>query len=247
MAHHQPSSGHPTGAAPGVDAGIDAAARRVLDGWLAELAARLPGPASTRAAILTELTDGLHETLATTRTADPGLPPAQVAHAAIAEFGHPATVAAAFAPELAAARARRTACALLATGPLMAAVWLAVIAPSVLPPAQPTWALTGPWLALPLLGALIVVGAHAALLTVAATSRPSRWLPDRPRLAPTAAATATLACALGDVAGLTLLAVLAATGPARLAWLPAATASLTRLILAGRAARHRLTDRAALA
>jgi hypothetical protein len=39
--------------------GLDAAARATIQGYLEALAARLPGPASARRAILTELNDGL--------------------------------------------------------------------------------------------------------------------------------------------------------------------------------------------
>jgi hypothetical protein len=126
----------------------------------------------------------------------------------------------------------------------MATLWAAVVASSA--PPRPA----GGWLALPLLGALVAAGANAALLAVAATGRPGRWLVRWPRLASGAASTAALACALGDLGGLALLAGLAAARPGQLALLPAlaaAGASLTRLGLAVGAAGRRLADRAALA
>jgi hypothetical protein len=235
----------------------------LLEGWLTELTSRLGGPARARAAIVAELRDGLDDATAAGQAA--GLPPDQAAQAAIAEFGDPATIAAAFAPELAAARARRTGLALLASGPLIAATWLAAITSGI-----PTWTTAagkmtldspgpwqfqhvppGPWTAMPLLGFLVIVGAHAALLTIVATGRLSRWLPNRPGLAPTAAATAAAACALSDLAGLTLLTIYAIQATSStslpLASIAAATASLIRLSVAGLAARRRLADRITLA
>ncbi len=85
---------------------------------------------------------------------------------------------------------------------------------------------------------------------MAATGRPSRWLPDRPSLAPTAAATAGIAGVAIDLTLLGMLTVQAILGPAQIAWAPvslAALASLTRLALCGRAAHRCLAVRAKLA
>jgi hypothetical protein len=80
--------------------------------YLSQLAARLPGP------IVDELADGLHETYLAHRRA--GRTPDEAAQHAVAEFGAPATITAAF---LAASPARRAARALLLTGPLVGGAW----------------------------------------------------------------------------------------------------------------------------
>lgn len=74
----------------------------------------------------------------------------------------------------------RTGLALLATGPLVATAWLTAITTSTPPPWPP--ASTGPWAALPLLGALVGIAVSAALLTVAAWRPPPR--PPSPSPAP---------------------------------------------------------------
>lgn len=84
--------------------------------YLRQLAARLPTP------IVEELADGLHETYLAQRRA--GLAPEEAAQHAVAEFGDPATVVAAF---LVASPARRAARALLVTGPLVGAAWATVL------------------------------------------------------------------------------------------------------------------------
>ena len=76
---------------------LDRTAERVLDDYLAQLAARLPGPARARQAILAELHDGLVEATHTRLTG--GASPAQAAAAAaVTVFGDPTTIAAAFTP-----------------------------------------------------------------------------------------------------------------------------------------------------
>jgi hypothetical protein len=87
------------------------------------------------------------------------------------------------------------------------------------------------------------------VLAVATTGPLSRWLPTRPRFAPTAAAASALS---GMTVDLTLLGMLSAQmllAPSQLAAAPAilaASASLARLALAGRAARRCLASRATL-
>jgi hypothetical protein len=236
-------------------AGQDAAAGRLLEGWLAAVAAHLPGLARTRQAVVAELRDGLHEALGTHQAR--GLTPIPAARATLAEFGDADQVANAFAPELAAAHARRVALTLARTGPLLGALWVTALAASplskpVMADAVAPWRwqwLPGPWAGLPLIGLVLLVGIPAAVLAVALTGRLSRWLPIRPRLAPTAAAAAALAGMTVDLALLGMLSVQALTVPSQLAGAPAilaAAASLARLALAGRAARHCLASRTAL-
>jgi hypothetical protein len=223
----------------------DAGARRVIGTYLAELACQLGGPPSARAEIVAELEDGLWA--ATVAHQANGLPLADAARAAVAEFGDADTVAAGFGPELAAATGRRVGLALLSTGPLVGSSWLLL--------AAATWIRTGrePPAALGLVavlvGLVLAVAVPAAVLSVAVSGRLCRWLRAGPEVAATAAAVAASACVAGDLvllAGL-LASTVFAGGVAWLAGLLAAGASVVRFSLAGRAARRCLAARAMLA
>jgi hypothetical protein len=233
----------------------DQAADRLLEGWLAAVAARLPGQARTRQAVMAELRDGLHEGLSVHQAR--GLAAIPAAEATLAEFGDAGQVAHAFAPELAVAYARRVALTLARTGPLLGALWVTALAASplfkpVMADAVVPWRwqwLPGPWAGLPLVGLVLAIGIPAAVLAVALSGRLSRWLPTGSRLAPTAAAGAALAGMTVDLTLLGMLSVQALIAPSQLAAVPAilaAAASLARLALAGRAARHCLASRTAL-
>jgi hypothetical protein len=87
----------------------------LITDYLSHLAARLPTP------IVEELADGLHDTYLAKRRA--GHTPDDAARQAIAAFGDPATITAAF---LAASPARHAARALLLTGPLVGGAWATV-------------------------------------------------------------------------------------------------------------------------
>jgi hypothetical protein len=225
----------------------DSANRDAVADYLAVVTTQLPGPPSARAAITDELRDGLLEALETHQAR--GCSQAEATAAVIAEFGDPNTVAAAFKPELGAVQARRVAVGLLVTGPLVGLTWIAAVVVNVLP----LWRhqQIGPWLALPVVGLALVVAGPALGLTVAATGRLGRRLGrvvDRATFPPTAAAVAALAAMVAD---LTLLGITghALTSPGSYVWAPvivASSASLTRLTLAGRAARRCLATRAAL-
>jgi hypothetical protein len=224
-----------------------------IDDYLAAVATRLAGPARARQAILHELRDGLLE--AASAGLARGATPAQAATAAIEEFGDPPGVAGGFAPELAAATARRVALTLASTGPLIGLLWATAYAAGRFGPvrAVPPWrwpqAPTGAWLAFPLICGVVAIAGLATLLVVASTGRLSRRLPVRLGLAPIAAATVGVAAMIVDLTVLGLLAVLAVTQPRSLAWTPialAAIASLARLILAARATRRCQAAHAAL-
>jgi HAAS domain-containing protein len=225
---------------------------QAVDGYLAEFSARLPGPARARASIVAELRSGLLDATDAHRSA--GLPPAQATLAAIEEFGDPAQVAAGFRAEIAAGQARRVAASLLVTGPLVGLLWLATTAASHLSigPAlgwHRAGVIPGLGVGICLVGVAAGVTAWSAMVGIAATGRLTRWLPARPRRAPTAAAVAGYGAVCADGLGLALLAAGLATVPGKLSLLPAAAAaaaSLARLLLAGRAARHCLTLRASL-
>jgi HAAS domain-containing protein len=223
--------------------------RDAVADYLSTVGAQLPGPPATRTRIIDELRDGLVEALEV--HVAQGSSPQEATAAAIAEFGDPRMVAKAFAPELAAVQARRVAIGLLITGPLVGSAWIAAVAFNALPPWR--YELTGPWLALPLAGLALTVACPALGLTVVATGRLGRRLDGgfarRPALPPTAAAVAGLAAVLADLTLLAIAGGQALAAPRLQIWAPvivAASASLIRITLAGRAARRCLATRAAL-
>ena len=222
--------------------------RDAVTDYLAAVTAQLPGPPSARAAVTDELRDGLMEALETHHAR--GCSPQEATAAAIAEFGDPHTVAAAFGPELGAVQARRVALGLLVTGPLVGLAWIAAVVVNALPPWRHQ--LIGPWLALPLVGLALAVAGPALGLTVAATGRLGRRLGrvvHRATLPPTAAAVAALAAVVADLTLLGIITGHALTSPGSYMWAPvivAASASLARVTLAGRAAHRCLATRAAL-
>jgi hypothetical protein len=223
-----------------------------VERYLAEIAALLPGPRRAHAGIVAELRSGLLDATDAHRSA--GLPPAQAALAAIREFGDPARVAAGFKAEVAAGHARRVAAGLLATGPLVGLLWVATAVSGHLGvrAAVPwRWAGQSPGLRVGICLVAVAVGitAWAAVLGIATTGRLSRWLPARPRRAPTAAAVAGFGAVGADGLGLLLLATQLATTSGKLSPVPAAAAvaaSLARMTLARRAARRCLAIRASL-
>jgi HAAS len=223
-----------------------------VERYLAEITARLPGPPRRHASLAAELRSGLLDAVDAYRAA--GLPPGQAVAAAIGEFGDPAEVAGSFRAEVAAGQARRTAAALLASGPLVGVLWFAVAVGSHLTVrAAPPWRWPGMpaslSVGLPLVAVAVAITAWAAITSIAATGRFTRWLPPRPRRAPTAAAVAGFGAVSADGLGLLLLGYQLATGPGALAPVPAAAAaaaSVARLVLAGRAAHRCLAIRTSL-
>ena len=134
--------------------------------------------------------------------------------------------------------------ALLSTGPLVGSCWLLLTAATWRWAGQPPPAAL--WLVATLVGLVLVVAVPAAVLSVAAAGRLSRWLPISPPLGATAAAVAASACVAGDLVLLAslLAAAVLAGGVAWPAAVLAAGASSTRLSLAARAARRCLAARA---
>jgi hypothetical protein len=221
-----------------------------LEGYLAEITACLPGPRRPRAAIVAELRSGLLDAAEAHESA--GLPRAAAAAAAFREFGDPAWVASGFRAEIAAGQARRSALMLLATGPLTGLLWIGAVLASHLGTGA-FWSRAGrsPGLqaGLELVAVAVAVTALAGLLGVASTGRLTRWLPDRPRRAPTATAVAGFGAVGADAIVLALLAAELTVGPGELSPVPAAVAaaaSLARLMAARRAACRCLAIRASL-
>ena len=94
-----------------------------IEAYLSEVAAALPGPGRARDDIIAELRSGLLD--ATDAHLAAGHSPGEAAVAALAEFGDPRQIGAAFGPELAARQARRLARTLITTGPLVGMLWSA--------------------------------------------------------------------------------------------------------------------------
>ena len=224
-----------------------------VESYLADITARLPGPARSCAGIVAELRSGLLDAADAHRSA--GLSPAEADRAATREFGDPGQVADGFRAEIAARQARRTSISLMAGGPLVGLLWIAAALASHL-----GMHLGSPWHwpdLSPVLSAgihavvvVIVAAAWAALLGFAATGRLTRWLPVRPRRGPTVAGIAGFGAAGADLVMLSLLAGQLAIAAGKLSPLPialAAAASLARLTLATRAAHRCLGIRSALA
>ena len=217
-----------------------------VEAYLAAISGRLPRRAWARAGIVAELRSGLLDATDAHRAA--GLPPAEAAAVAIGEFGDPALVADAFRGEIAARQARAVAISLLAAGPLVGLLWFTAALTSHLgvrlgPPWQWQHLSVAARVAVHLLVVPIGVTAWAALFGIASTGRLSRWLRVGPRGGRGAAAG-------GDALGLSLIAIQLATASGQVAPVPvavAAAASLTRLVLARRAAHRCLAIRASLA
>lgn len=211
---------------PPAGAAVEAPIRAYLD----QVAAGLHGPRRQRARILAELRDGLTEAIAAR-----GEPGAQAAAGAIAQFGPPEAVAAAFAGELATGFARRTLITYVATGPLVGIWWLLLLRPD--PWHTGLAALLAAIPVLPLVGVAVVTAAG----TLATTGRLMRRLPEA---SPRRALVATLAVAGLTAAGdLLIIGVAARSGALAgpLAGL-AVAAGLARLGYGGRT----LTQAAAL-
>ena len=164
----------------------------LLDTYLSDLAARLPGPRRRREQILAELRDGLEHAITDHMTA--GLPERDAVTAAIAQFGTPQAVAKAFAGELATAYARRTIACYIATGPLVD-IWRLLL----LQPHPWRTSLVALLAAIPVIP-LIIIAIATAAGAFATTGRLMRWLPEASPGHALAATTTIAAFALaGDV------------------------------------------------
>jgi hypothetical protein len=206
----------------------------LISGYLDDLASALPGPGPARSAVVSEIGDGLLETVGSYRAS--GLPDDEAVRAAITDFGEPNVVAAAFRPEFALRRARRTALGLIASGPLVGAAWLAGAVAASLPPTR--YQLSGLWWALPIVGLAIVVAAPSSVLAVLATGRLGLRLALPSSLPSRAASIASIAAVSADTLLFAILGLYALTTPAPrplLPLAPAIVASLARVWLAARA------------
>lgn len=206
---------------------------RAIDVYLADIAARLPGHRRGRGALLAELHDGLVD--AVDHYCARGMPPRLAADRAVRDCGSVEVVSRAYAELLVDCHARRTALALLATGPLIGGLWLITLVPGDTPDAL--------FETTPALGILVAMAAAAAAVTIAATGRLRTLLPESFRLAQKAAGMACVTTVVVDAGILGIAAVHGLSAPTELPWvlgLTAAAASCTRLICSQHAARLHL-------
>jgi hypothetical protein len=213
--------------------------------YLEELADALIGSSAVRTAVVTEIGDGLLE------SADAylarGLEPAEAARAAIAEFGQPRAVTAEFNREIGAGQARRTALALMTSGPLVGLAWIAGAVLASLPPAR--YQLSGPWQGLPIVGLALIVAGPSMVVAVVSTGRLGLRLTLPASLPLRAAGIAGVAALAADatlLAMLGLYALMTSVSMPLLLMAPSVAASLTRLGLAARASRACLLSSVAL-
>jgi hypothetical protein len=208
----------------------------LIEHYVADLSVRLPGPRRWRAAVLDEIRDSLLEGMDAHRDATDD--PAAAARHAIAEHGPPGQVASAYAPELAAAWARRAGLLTLGIIPAMAIIWNVALRTG--PPAPWDHYSTGLHLAAILIAAgvcLTVVSSTAALLGTRRLARTTGGHLPAFRFAICAASIAV------SVAVLALLSVI--TAPGSLEWpgvLPALTMSLTALAGVAHTAHRSITS-----
>jgi hypothetical protein len=206
--------------------------RSIVDRYLADVARGLPGAPAARTAAMDEVRDGLDEAVAAHTTN--GATATGAERAAVAALGPPATVARAFAPELAIRHARRTLLAFLISGPLVGIWWWRLLAPDPWPPSPASL-----WAALPILP---VIGAAvaAAVMVLGTTGSLIRWLPEAgPGQALRTATGVAIGCLVCDVVVLATLTVRVLTAgwhpPVALAAI-AIIASLVRVPVAWSAA-----------
>lgn len=213
----------------------------VIEHYVADLSARLPGPRRWRARVLDEIRDSLIEGMDTHRPTTAG--PAAAAQLAVAEHGPADQIARAYAPELAVAWVRRAGVLALGVIPAMATVWN--LALRVGPPSR--WQPSGT--VIHLAGTVIASGVFLTLICSAAallgTGRLAAAAGDHLLVFRSAVCTASVAV---SVAVLTLLSVVAAralTAPGSLEWpavLAALALPLTALTSVGRTASRFITS-----
>ncbi|GAA1817368.1 hypothetical protein [Agromyces neolithicus] len=205
-----------------------------VSSYLVAIDAEIPRWLRSRRAALSELADGLDDAITDYRTQ--GLSPQEAATRAVSDSGPPSIIADAFTDVLSAGHARRTALALLVTGPLIGVVWL-----NALVPGSPPTMLLAQILPLgPVILASVVTSVLTLLVTGPARLRPA-WAPRRPQRL------AAFACAcsvVGDLLVLGTTMITALTMPGNMAGYPligAVVLTLTRLAITQRVARRDLT------
>jgi hypothetical protein len=201
--------------------------------YLRELETLIPSWLHGRRSALAELADGLRD--ATEHYRSRGMEPDAAAARALRDCGPAPLIASEFAAMLATGHARRTAIALMATGPVVGVLWLMTLVPGQTPDAL--------LMHYPVLGMLVLASVTCALLTILTTGPAIRWLPPMRLVPRRIAAAACAAAAIGDLL-LLIIAAQVALGPAPdIAWMPgliACVTSVVRLTLTQRVARRDL-------
>ncbi|KRE21737.1 permease prefix domain 1-containing protein [Agromyces sp. Soil535] len=191
----------------GASAARGVGSNEIIDAYLADLGARLHGPAHARRAVLEEIrTDLVDSVEQFTRQ---GMPEADAARVAVSDLGSAAVVADAFAGELAIVHARRMLRILLITGPVVGVWWFILLAPD-------QWA-SYPGMLIAAIPALPIVAAAVAtaIVVFATTGSLIRWVPEAtPFRTVILAALVGLACIVGDLTVLSALLIRAVTGSA---------------------------------
>jgi hypothetical protein len=186
----------------------------VIERYLTDLSARLPGPRRWRAAVLDEVRDSLLEGMdAHSHAADN---PAAAALRAVAEHGPAGQVARAYAPELAAAWVRRAGLLALGIIPAMAIVWNLALRAG--PPSHWQPSGTGLHLAATVIASgvcLTLICSTAALL---GTGRLARTIGDHLPAFRSAICAASIAVSAAVLALLGVVAARAVTAPGSLGW-----------------------------
>lgn len=201
----------------------------VIDDYLSDLDRRLIGTRRDRREILTEIGDGLHESVEHFLARGFSLPQARAA--AIHEFGAPALLAADFAPVNSSKRINRYGRGFLMIGPLIGILWgTAALLGSF---AAVPWPLTVTGLVV--MAVAVMIGAPFTAVATAATGRASRWLRMETRLAAKALVVTAVVALTIDAILITTLAAVITLAPQGVVVLPVALAtiaSLTRIAIA---------------
>jgi hypothetical protein len=207
----------------------------MIGGYLAELASQLPVGRRARQEILLEIADGL--ACVVDERMQRGQSAEAAARAAVAEFGDPRTVAAAFTRQLGPAAAHRLGAGLVLTGPLVGLTWVAAYATAGQDwPSQMVNVLS----AMPQYPLILAVTVPAAMLALTGSGRAARHLVVPPRVVTGAAIVAVIGCVAGDVSLLSAVVLghhLIATGPGTLVAMAIAV-SVVRLTAMGWAGRR---------
>jgi hypothetical protein len=177
-----------------VELGLPEAAAGIVDGYLEELAARVPVGRRQRARIVAEVADGL--ACAVDARLESGAPPADAARAATAEFGDPHILATQFARGLGPGLAHRTGAALVLTGPAIGLMWAAVYGAGA---TQWTGKVAAVLSRVPVFPLFLFVTIPAAIVALTGAGKLARRVPTPPRVATASALTATCAVMFGDI------------------------------------------------
>lgn len=204
-----------------------------VEGFVRAVALRLPGPARLRDDILAELSDGLLEAADAGERA--GADRDEAIRLAVQGFGDPRALAASFTPELMLARGRRTALALLASTPIVVALWIAAARSRGSTGVSRLFDSPADHLAA---GLLLLAQAICGAWTIVVTGRAGRWLHAPPVTSLLGAAAVGALTVVGDLAAIAVLTARLAQFPGTVHWLflvAAIAASTLGALIASRA------------